>query len=78
MFKASRITRDGEEITGDFADMIHDQMLKDYIKDLHENRIKNTEILLLGLQFINKDCQTLRMIPKLELDPALLEQPLYH
>lgn len=78
VFKASRITRDGEEITGDFADMIHDQMLKDYIKDLHENRIKNTEILLLGLQFINKDCQTLRMIPKLELDPALLEQPLYH
>ena len=35
-------------------------------------------VLLDDLRFINKNGQPLRMMPRLELDPALLEQPLYH
>lgn len=31
-----------------------------------------------GLRFVNKQGQPLHMMKKLELDPALLEQPLYH
>ena len=34
--------------------------------------------LLAGLSFVNRQGQPLRMMKKLELDPALLEQPLYH
>ena len=34
--------------------------------------------LLNNRYFINKDGQPLHMMPKLELDPELLEQPLYH
>ena len=36
-----------------------------------------TEILRSGLRFVNKDGQPLQMMPRLELDPALLEQSLY-
>ena len=43
-----------------------------------ESRQKNAEILLRGLRFVNKRGQPLQMMKKLELDPALLEQPLYH
>lgn len=47
-----------------------------------EARRKNqrhvADILLQGLRFVNKQGQPLHMMKKLELDPALLEQPLYH
>lgn len=41
-------------------------------------RLKLASRLMEGLYFINKNGQPLRMMPKLELDPALLDQPLYH
>ncbi len=41
-------------------------------------RLKLAKRLMGGLYFINKNGQPLRMMPKLELDPALLSQPLYH
>lgn len=41
-------------------------------------RLKLASRLMDGLYFINKNGQPLRMMPKLELDPALLDQPLYH
>ena len=43
-----------------------------------ENRIKTGKTLLRGLHFINNHAQELHMMPLLKLDPALLEQPLYH
>ena len=55
-----------------------DEMLENYMKACEENRLKNTRILLNGLRFVSKTGQPLRMIRKLEPDPALLEQPLYH
>ncbi len=47
-------------------------------KGFEENRIANAKILLEGLRFVNKNGQPLRFMKRLELDPALLEQPLYH
>lgn len=41
-------------------------------------RINNARVLMRGLYFINQNGQPLHMMPKLELDRALLEQPLYH
>jgi len=43
-----------------------------------EKRMGIAKILLAGLEFVNPEGQPLRMMPKLEPDPALLEQPLYH
>lgn len=42
------------------------------------NQLQSVKALLRGLYFINRNGQPLRMMPRLELDPALLEQPLYH
>lgn len=53
-------------------------MADGYVGDINEKRKKSAGILLRGLRFVNLQGQPLRMMPKLELDPALLEQPLYH
>jgi len=54
------------------------KMVDWYMQQIDENRLKAAKILLGGLRFVNKNGQPLHMMPKLELDPALLEQPLYH
>ena len=43
-----------------------------------ERRLHITSVLLNGLRFVNKNGQPLHMMKLLQLDPALLEQPLYH
>jgi hypothetical protein len=57
---------------------IVDEVLRDKMKGIELTRIKAGEILMRGLRFVNKNGQPLRMMPKLELDPKLLDQPLYH
>lgn len=47
-------------------------------ENMDKERMRTFEILLNGLNFVNRAGQPLHMMPKLELDPALLEQPLYH
>lgn len=49
-----------------------------YLMDVRKQRLKVAELLLRGLRFINKEGQPLYMMKKLELNPELLEQPLYH
>ena len=44
----------------------------------NENRVKVALMLLDGLRFVNKRGQPLYPMTPLKLDPALLEQPLYH
>ena len=48
------------------------------LDEIHKDRLQMTELLLKNLVFVNKDNQPLRLMKKLELDPELLEQPLYH
>ena len=48
------------------------------LKQFRENRQNAIEKLLSGLHFVNIKGQPLHMMPMLKLDPALLEQPLYH
>ncbi len=45
---------------------------------MNGERLRTFEVLQNGLNFVNRAGQPLHMMPKLELDPALLEQPLYH
>lgn len=47
--------------------------------DEHDaNRMRIAQLLMAGLRFVNKQGQPLHMMTPLRLDPALLEQPLYH
>ena len=55
---------------------LRDEMLENYMKACDENRLKNTRILLKGLRFVSKSGQPLRMIKRLEPDPALLDKGL--
>jgi hypothetical protein len=57
------------------------------IRDVSEKKLQSYKdlnfmygklMMLHGLRFVSKDGKPLKMMPKLQLDPALLEQPLYH
>ena len=54
------------------------QSVEEKIEEFHRDRERISELLMRGLRFVNRGGQPLHMTPKLELDPALLEQPLYH
>lgn len=49
-----------------------------WLEQIRNNRRKVLAMFLKGLHFINLSGQPLRTVPMLKLDPALLEQPLYH
>ncbi len=61
---------------------INEDTQEEFISQIKEKydvvRLKLARRLMGSLYFINKNGQPLRMMPKLELDPALLDQPLYH
>lgn len=48
------------------------------VKKFAENRKNVLKVLLRDLQFINSQGQPLQLMKRLQLDPELLEQPLYH
>lgn len=68
----------GEEVTGELAQKGRDKWMEEYLNQAKEGRLRLAEALEKGLHFVNKNGQPLHMTPKLELDPTLLEQPLYH
>ena len=72
------VEKEGEKVSGEAAEAAKAKWLEQYMQDLRENWRLIGRTLMRGLRFVNKDGQPLRMMPKLELDPALLEQPLYH
>jgi hypothetical protein len=59
-----------EQVMSTFVEMQMDSMKR--------NLLQASEIMLNCKRFVNKKGQPLQMIPKLEPDPALLAQPLYH
>lgn len=54
-----------------------EKRLDEYMESERERALSVAQTLMDGLKFVNEKGQPLKMIPKLELDPALLEQPLY-
>ena len=52
--------------------------LDDLLEETAKGRLRVSKILMGGLNFINRKGQPLEFMPKLELDPALLEAPIYH
>lgn len=66
-----------KEITPKMQEDLTKQLLEKRMEDAKDERWENVKILMRGLHFVNKNLQPLHMMPKLELDPELLEQPLY-
>lgn len=54
-----------------------EEVVEEYMRHEEERRLSVARLLLRGLRFVNEEGQPLKMMPKLKLDPALLEQPLY-
>lgn len=54
------------------------QAVRKKMEAIHRDRLEMTELLMKGLTLVNSSNQPLHFMKKLELDPALLEQPLYH
>ena len=67
-----------EGTTEEEAEAIGKEQAQGFLERYHENRRYAVEVLMKGLRFVNSNGQPLRFMKKLELDPALLEQPLYH
>lgn len=78
VYKKIEVKQDGEVIGEEIADAAHDALLENHMRNVDIQRRWIAGVLLDDLRFINKNGQPLRMMPRLELDPALLEQPLYH
>jgi len=78
VIQKSKVALNGESVDSELEKKVHDMMLEDQMRQYHQNRLENAKIMMKGLHFVNKNGQPLRMMPKLELDPALLEQPVYH
>lgn len=70
--------KDGEAADEELAAKSKEEFLEQKMAAIRRRRINIGNSLLRGLHFVNKNGQPLRMMKKLELDPALLEQPLYH
>ena len=72
------ITKKGQPVPQKVTDEIKPLILADICKKNNNIRLKIGTAMIDGLYFVNKRGQPLRMMPKLELDPALLQEPLYH
>ena len=55
-----------------------DMQVESIVLRYEENRRRIADFLLRGLRFVNKQGQPLKMMKPIKLEPALLEQPLYH
>lgn len=78
VFDEVELTDSGEPLADGLQEGVRGQLLDRHMQTFRVNRLRNAKILFDGLQFVNKHGQLLYMMPKLELDSALLEQPLYH
>jgi len=78
LYKLAEVSVNGERIEAEKEREIQEQLLENQLKAFCANRKNNAQILMRGLRFVNRGGQPLHMMPRLELDPALLERPLYH
>ena len=78
LYERAQVSRSGERVEAGLEKTIQEKLLANRLQNIHRSRRNNTRILMRGLRFLNRKHNLLRMMPKLELDPALLEQPLYH
>jgi hypothetical protein len=78
VFDDAEVTFSGGQGSAEMEASARSQALESYMQSFDRNRLENAKVLLGGLQFVNRSGQPLRMMPRLELEPGLLERPLYH
>ena len=70
--------QEGVEVTPEIRRQIQEQIMNRQLDAFRENRIKNAELMMEGFNFVNMVGRPLRLMPMLRLDPALLENEIYH
>ena len=70
-------SKDGEAVPEEQRQGIIQSLVNQELQKISDTRIRNACFLMENPYYYNKWGQPLHMMPKLELDPALLEQPLY-
>lgn len=78
VYEKAGVSSNGQPLAEDIQEKARIELLDQRMAAYRVNREKNAEILMRGLRFVNRNGQPLHFMKKLELDPALLEQPLYH
>ena len=78
IYNKDSISVTGEGISLEVEEAVRDQIVEKRIEAYAENRLKVAKLLMRGLNFVNRHGQPLRPTPLLKLDPALLENPIYH
>ena len=78
VYEKAGVSSSGQPIAEELQEKARAGLLDQRMAAYRVNREKNAEILMRGLRFVNRNGQPLHFMKKLELDPALLEQPLYH
>ena len=74
----AQVSVNGEALPTELDQAMKQRAVEDIRTKNDEARLKLAQRLMGGLYFVNKRGQPLRMMPRLELDPALLQEPLYH
>lgn len=69
---------DNPDISEEDLEAVVEDKLRSEMERTHEKRIETARTLMRGLRFVNLTGQPLQYMKQLELDPALLERPLYH
>ncbi len=78
IYMEAEVSQNGKRVDAETERTVQEKLLEANIEKFSKERLEHAKILLQGLNFVNRHGQPLHMMPKLELDPALLEQPLYH
>lgn len=78
VYEATEVSKNGQRVDEELEKAVQNKLLESKVQSFSENRLHHAKILMGNLRFVNRNGQPLHMMPKLELDPALLEQPLYH
>lgn len=76
-YKSVSIQVNGKEAEDELADSVREQMLKDYMQEVEENRLRVARLLLQNPRFVNRNGQPLEMIPLLRPDPRYMKRELY-
>lgn len=73
-----KVEQNGEPVDEEITRQVREKVLDNFMQGVQKNRMRIAKLLMGNLRFVNHRGQPLHMMPKLKLDPALLEQPLYH
>ena len=68
----------GVKVTPEIRRAIENSLMDEQLKLFHENRVKNAKTMERDLHFVNMRGKPLAMTPMVQLDPALLENEIYH